>query len=321
MPLFYDSNLKYSEATLPLTSTRDWTRQGVETLSLWFRGYSETFSTLTEDPAGTYTITARSGDIWGQSDSFHYVFKQLSGIGSIIAKVESATNTNASAKIGVMIRDTLAPDSKYAFTFMRPDGGIRFNRRTESFGTTTNSAENGLEFPHWVKLERDAAGTFTASHSSDGTNWVPVNDLNLGSSASIPMNAAVSIGLAVSSNNIEETCEAVFSNVTTTGNVTGQWLSQDIDIPRNDIEQMYVSVSNTGGNPAVVNHPDPAATQIAAWTEWNIDLQEFANQGINLTNVDNISIGFGDKKNPQADGGAGTMYFDDIRLYRPRPQP
>ena len=320
MPLFYDNNLKYSEATLSLNTKRDWTKQGVKTLSLWFRGYPDSFSTLTEDPAGTYTITARSGDIWGQSDSFHYVFKQLSGPGSIIAKVESATNTNASAKIGVMIRDTLAPDSKHAFTFMRPDGGIRFNRRMETFGTTTNSVENGLEFPRWVKLERDAAGTFTASHSSNGTNWVPVNDLNLGSSASVQMNATAYIGLAVSSNNTEETIEAVFSNVSTTVNVTGQWQSQDIDIPRNDNEPMYVAVSNTGGNPAVMYHPDPAATQIATWTEWNIDLQEFANQGINLSNVDKISIGFGDKNNPLP-GGAGTMYFDDIRLYRPRPQP
>ena len=320
MPLFYDNNLKYSEATLSLNTKRDWTKQGVKTLSLWFRGYPDSFSTLTEDPAGTYTITARSGDIYGQSDSFHYVFKQLSGPGSIIAKVESATNTNASAKIGVMIRDTLAPDSKHAFTFMRPDGGIRFNRRMETFGTTTNSVENGLEFPRWVKLERDAAGTFTASHSSNGTNWVPVNDLNLGSSASVQMNATAYIGLAVSSNNTEETIEAVFSNVSTTVNVTGQWQSQDIDIPRNDNEPMYVAVSNTGGNPAVMYHPDPAATQIATWTEWNIDLQEFANQGINLSNVDKISIGFGDKNNPLP-GGAGTMYFDDIRLYRPRPQP
>ena len=320
MPLFYDNNLKYSEATLSLNTKRDWTKQGVKTLSLWFRGYPDSFSTLTEQPAGTYTITARSGDIWGQSDSFHYVFKQLTGPGSIIAKVQSATNTSTSAKIGVMIRDTLAPDSKHAFTFMRPDGGIRFNRRMETFGTTTNSVENGLEFPRWVKLERDAAGTFTASHSSNGTNWVPVNDLNLGSSASVQMNATAYIGLAVSSNNTEETIEAVFSNVSTTVNVTGQWQSQDIDIPRNDNEPMYIAVSNTGGSPAVMYHPDPAATQIATWTEWNIDLQEFANQGINLANVDKLAIGFGDKNNPLP-GGAGTMYFDDIRLYRPRPQP
>ncbi len=320
MPFLFDNNFIYSQATMTLSSQRDWTRQGVKSLSLWFRGHPESFSSFTEGPAGTYTMTVRSEDIWGQSDHFHYVFKQLSGPGSIVAKVENATNTSNSAKIGVMIRDTLAPDSKHAFTFIRPDGGVRFNRRTEILGDTTNSVENGLAFPHWVKLERDTAGTFTASHSADGINWVPVNDTNLGTSANVQMNTVVYVGLALSSNNIEETCEAVFSNVSTTGSITGQWQSQDIDIPRNDIEPMYVALANSGGSPAVVYHPDPKATQIGTWTEWNIDLQEFADRGINLANVDKLSIGFGDKDNLRA-GGAGTMYFDDIRLYRPRPEP
>jgi len=52
--------------------------------------------------------------------------------------------------------------------------------------------------------------------------------------------------------------------------------------------------------------------------EWTIDLQVFADQGINLSNVNTISIGFGDKNNPQA-GGSGLVFFDDIRLYRSAP--
>ncbi|HUV65868.1 MAG TPA: hypothetical protein VMW24_18370, partial [Sedimentisphaerales bacterium] len=38
MPLSYDNNLKFSEATLTLTAGNDWTRQGVTELSLWHRG-------------------------------------------------------------------------------------------------------------------------------------------------------------------------------------------------------------------------------------------------------------------------------------------
>ena len=39
MPLAYDNNFKFSEATLTLTgAARDWTREGVANLSLWFRG-------------------------------------------------------------------------------------------------------------------------------------------------------------------------------------------------------------------------------------------------------------------------------------------
>lgn len=77
---------------------------------------------------------------------------------------------------------------------------------------------------------------------------------------------------------------------------------------------LYVALN---GN-AVVTHNNPNATQIVTWTEWNIDLQAFADQGVNLSNVDTISLGLGNKSNPTA-GGTGTMYFDDIRLYRPVP--
>jgi hypothetical protein len=81
----------------------------------------------------------------------------------------------------------------------------------------------------------------------------------------------------------------------------------------NGAAPIYVAIANTGGTPAVVTHEDSAATQIHAWTRWDIPLQEFADKGINLTNVDTITIGIGDKANPP--GGAGNMYFDDIGLH------
>ncbi|MHC4207518.1 MAG: LamG domain-containing protein, partial [Planctomycetota bacterium] len=321
IPFFYDNNkqgyLNYSESALTLSPPRDWTRKDAKALSLWFRGYLESASSFTEAPTGTLTVTARSGDVFGQSDQFNYVFKQLTGSGSIIAKVESTTNTSASAKVGVMIRETLDPASKHAFTFMRPDGGVRFNRRTETYGDTMNSVENDLTFPRWVKLEREISGLFTASHSADGVNWVPVNDEAMGSSETIQMSAMVYIGLAVSSNNMSAINETVFSNISTTGSVTGAWQSQDVGIPSNDPEPLYVAVANNSGTPVVVYHDDPNAARIDVWTEWNIDLKEFADQGINLSDVNSIAIGLGDRNNPQP-GGSGKMYFDDIRLYPPR---
>ena len=77
-------------------------------------------------------------------------------------------------------------------------------------------------------------------------------------------------------------------------------------------EQMYV-VLNSG---AVVTNDNPDAAKEARWTEWDIDLQAFADQGVNLANVNSITLGFGNRANPTA-GGTGTMYFDDIRLYPP----
>ncbi len=80
----------------------------------------------------------------------------------------------------------------------------------------------------------------------------------------------------------------------------------------NAAERMYVALNGS----ATVYHDDPDAALINEWTEWTIDLQEFAAQGVNLANVNTISIGFGDKNNLQA-GGSGMVFFDDIRLYRP----
>jgi len=82
----------------------------------------------------------------------------------------------------------------------------------------------------------------------------------------------------------------------------------------NDAEQMYVALNDN----AVVNHDDPDASRIARWTQWDIDLQAFADQGINLTNVTSITLGLGNRANPTA-GGSGIIYFDDIRLYAPAP--
>ena len=63
---------------------------------------------------------------------------------------------------------------------------------------------------------------------------------------------------------------------------------------------------------------DPNAATTDVWTEWVIPLQTFADQGINLTNVDRIALGLGTRGNTTIPGGSGKMYFDDIRLYRPR---
>ena len=80
----------------------------------------------------------------------------------------------------------------------------------------------------------------------------------------------------------------------------------------NSPEQMYVVLNGS----AVVNHENPEAVTDAEWAEWNIDLQAFADQGVNLANVTSITIGLGNRSNPVA-GGSGMIYYDDIRLYAP----
>jgi hypothetical protein len=317
MPLLYDNTngVTNSEAELTLTWPRDWTEEDVEELALWFRGLPGSTGGFVEGPVGTFTMTGSGNDIWNNADQFHYAYKTLTGAGSIVARVQSVSNTNTWAKAGVMIRETLDPGSKHAMMVVTPGQGVSFQRRTQTDGGSTDTTTGGITAPYWVKIERGIAGNFSGYASTDGVNWTMQ-----GTPESITMASTTYIGLAVTSHDAALTCEAVFSNVATDGNVSGQWTDQDIGIASNAAEPLYVAVSNASGPPAVVAHDDPAAAQIDDWTPWRIPLQAFADQGINLLNVDKIAIGLGSTGGVSA-GGSGTLYIDDIRLYRASPEP
>ena len=326
MPLMYDNTagVTNSEATRSLINARDWTEQDVAELSLWFRGLPGSTSGFIEAPAGTFTVAGSGTDIWdvgtagNYHDEFHFAYKTLTGAGSITARVESVQNTNGWAKAGVMIRQTLDGGSKHAFAAITPSNGVASQGRLDTGGASFNYNQTGITAPIWLKLERDIAGNFTVTHSANGTTWQPVAGAT---PQNIQMGSNVYIGLALTSHDAALTCEAVFSDVTMTGNVSGQWADQDVGIASNAAEPLYVAVSNASGNPAVVANEDPLAATIDTWTEWRIPLQAFADQGINLTKVDRIAIGLGAKAGVVTSGGSGTMYFDDIRLYQATPEP
>jgi hypothetical protein len=82
----------------------------------------------------------------------------------------------------------------------------------------------------------------------------------------------------------------------------------------NAAETMYVVLNGSAG----VDNENSNAAQATVWTEWNVDLQAFADQGVNLTNITSITLGLGNRANPTA-GGSGMVHFDDIRLYAHAP--
>jgi len=319
MPLFYTNTggVTNSQVELKLGSAaRDWTEEGVGELTIWFQGQAASTGSFVEGPVGTFTMTGSGTDIWGNADEFHFAYRTLTGAGSIVARVISLEETNVWAKAGVMIRETLEPGSKNAMVAVTPGNGVSSQWRADPDAGSSNAAEGGITAPHWVRLERDLAGNFTASHSTNGTTWVPVQNAT---PQNIQMTGTVFIGLAVTSHDAALTAEGVLSNVTITGNVAGQWTNQDIGIASNAAEPLYVAVSNAAGSPVVVPHPDPAAANVDTWTEWVIPLSTFSDQGINLNDVDKIAIGLGSGSGAASPGGSGVMFIDDIRLYRPRP--
>ncbi len=327
MPFFYDNDLKYSEATIALTGIkRNWTQQGLKSFSLWHIGHPPSDGSFIEGPAGTYTMTGSGGDIWSvegeEADEFHYAWKLLNGAGSITAKVGAIENMvegkslNEWAKAGIMIRQSLDPNSTHAFMATTPGQGIAFQYRPTPAGVSVNQAQLSTvsQRPHWIKLERNLSGRFITHHAND-INGLPDEWTKL-SETNIQMTSPAYIGLALSSHQRYTKARAVFSNVTITGNVTGvDFTNQDIGIISNAAETMYVSVQDSLGHSTTVYNPDSQAVQLTEWTEWSIPFSDLG--GIDLSDVDKLSLGFGAKDIAQSEG-AGLIFFDDIRLYRPR---
>ncbi len=247
MPLIYDNTASpfYSEAERTFDSPQDWTAHGADTLSLYLRGISPAFA---ETASGGVLMNGIGEDIWNAADQFRFVYKTLTGNGSMVARVNGISNSNAWAKGGVMIRQNVEPGSVHAFTAITPGGssggnGASFQRRpTANSASANDDSATLVAAPYWVKIER-TGDAFSSSISPDGVTWT-----QLGAAQTIPMVGPVLIGLALCSHDAAVAAGAEFSDISTTGNVTGVWqvASIGIDQPEgNSVESIYVTVKTT----------------------------------------------------------------------------
>jgi len=237
------------------------------------------------------------------------------GLGDLVARVDAVGNSNAWAKAGVMIRETLEAGSAHAMVVVTPSNGVAFQRRPVADAGSESTAQGGLAAPYWVKLTR-TGNTLTAERSADGVTWVSITGDAAASSAEIPMGSEVFIGLALTSHDASITTGAQFSEVSTSSNVTGQWETADVGVEQptggNAAETLYVALEDGAGRVAVVTHETAAV--MSTWQEWQIPLSAF--EGVSLGNVQMLYVGLGDRDNPSV-GGAGLIFVDDIGVGHP----
>ncbi|MDX9754034.1 MAG: sugar-binding protein, partial [bacterium] len=77
---------------------------------------------------GTYTVKAKSGDIWGYNDSFYFVYKEMTGDFTIRVKADNVRGEGNETwiKTGVMVRDSLEVNAPYAMAWIRSAGDHNF---------------------------------------------------------------------------------------------------------------------------------------------------------------------------------------------------
>lgn len=158
---------------------------------------------------GGFILTGAGSDIWGTKDEFRYLYQTLSGDGEISAQVVSQTNTNSSAKTGVMIKQSPQALSPYVMMGVTPSG-YKFQ-----WNFSGSKSGGSFTFPNaWVKLKR-VGNSFTAYKSSNGTSWTQV-----GKPVSLTLNSDVTIGLFDTSHSSNALSTVVFQNVNVIGSVS-----------------------------------------------------------------------------------------------------
>ncbi|HQI26646.1 MAG TPA: hypothetical protein PLT20_01065, partial [Sedimentisphaerales bacterium] len=184
--------------------------------------------------------------------------------------------------------------------------GASFQYRAATDGSSSN-VDSGtvIAAPYWVKMER-IGDTLTGYVSADGKTWT-----QMGTTA-ITMQAPLYIGLCVTSHASGENRTFEFDNISTSGGVSGVWQGAAINASRqNSPQDFYVTVRDSAGKQATVTNG--TAVTAANWTEVKIPLASFV--GVNMTKVQTLVVGVGNRKAPAPDG-KGRIFVDDIRAIK-----
>lgn len=160
-----------------------------------------------EASAGEYKITGSGSDIWGKTDQFHYVWREMSGNFAVTATAKFLTDGIGHRKAVIMLRKSLDADSPFIHLAIHGDGtpSVQF-RNTKA--DNTNTVDFPIEGPGTWKLKLVRQGTtITVWVAKDGASLK-----ELGHTIN-QLGSPILVGLGVSSHTQEATNTVLFSNV------------------------------------------------------------------------------------------------------------
>jgi len=161
---------------------------------------------------GTFELKGSGSDIGGKSDAFRFAYKTVVGDGEIVARVVDIDNVNSKNKCGIMVRESPAEGSKYAFICVTGSGGVIFQNRSATEGLSSEQSQTGIKGPYWIKLII-IGSTYTGYASPDGFNWKQVGSVNANFGSGLPVYA----GLAMTSHDNTTLSTAHVDNFKTGG--------------------------------------------------------------------------------------------------------
>lgn len=157
----------------------------------------------------TFIANGADGNIGGKADALNFTHHEVQGDFVITARLVSAAPVGW-GKVGLMVRESPAPDSKMVALTVGDVGDrqCRFGTRADTGAPLISQAGNDYTWlPVWFKIQR-AGGVFTGYQSIEGTNWFKVG------TSTLKMSNKCQTGLAVTGGKNGAFNTTVFDHVT-----------------------------------------------------------------------------------------------------------
>jgi TolB protein len=153
----------------------------------------------------TYTVSGAGTNMWANTDQFHFLWKKIKGDFMISATVRFVgKGTDPHRKIGIIAREKLTADSKYANACVHGDRLTSLQYRSND-GAQTEEVVISSFNPTEIELQR-MGNTFTFSAATFGENYKSITK-------ELTLSDDVYAGLFICSHNASVIEKAIFSNV------------------------------------------------------------------------------------------------------------
>lgn len=109
--------------------------------------------------------------IRGLQDDFRFVYQIMKGDFEISGRVDSLTNLSENVNSGLMIRESVLENAKFAYLCINPAGKISFGYRKEGMANLNQSQK--FKIYGYLKVVKES-DNITAYISKDGADWEQV---------------------------------------------------------------------------------------------------------------------------------------------------
>jgi len=231
--------------------------------------------------SGSWVVLGTGVDIWGNSDSFHYMYMPTTGDITISMFVSSFTANHPWAKAGPMIRASLSPSSAHYSAFVLGSGSFT-NQYRQCDGCTSVNDQTGVISLSSVWLRTKKTGNVLESFYKgiSDAEWIP-----FGGTATIDYGESFYIGIAVTSHSSTtelasacgtsfETTSSLCSNAITESGCISSSLCQwgtitekcydSSKLPQEDASEIMPSIFSAGSTVETFNCADTDETEIYA---------------------------------------------------------